>query len=214
MALIFEPGQTVVFTGDSITDCGRRDAAAPLGSGYARMAVDLITCRYPEVQLSFVNTGISGNTVRDLSARCTTDVIALKPDWLSIMIGINDLWRWQSKQGPAAVSPDEYAELYAALLVRVKRETSARLILIDPFYIATPTGTGSPEDLLLTHLQSYQKTVAALAAEYGALHVQSHQMFAALLQHYAPSCFCPEPIHPNATGHMALAHLWLGAVGW
>lgn len=214
MALIFESGQTVVFTGDSITDCGRRDVATPLGNGYARMAVDLIVCRHPGVQLSFVNTGIGGNTVRDLSARCTADVIALKPDWLSIMIGINDLWRWQSKQGPAAVSPAEYAELYAALLVRVKRETSARLILIDPFYIATPTHTGSPEDLLLEHLPSYQETVQVLAVEHGALHVKSQAMFAALLEHYAPSRFCPEPIHPNATGHMALAHLWLAAVGW
>jgi len=118
MAFALKPRQTIVFTGDSITDCGRRDAASPLGNGYAKMICDLIVARYPAHQLRTINTGSSGHTVRDLSNRWTDDVIRHRPDWVSIMIGINDVHRWLAKT-PDAVSAKEYAQLYDGILARV-----------------------------------------------------------------------------------------------
>ena len=214
MPLVFDSGQTVLFTGDSITDCDRRGAAAPLGNGYVRMAVDLITCRYPELRLNFLNTGVSGNTVREVLARADEDVIAPQPDWLSIKIGINDAWRWVSGQGPAAVSPEQYAQLYEALLTRVQQQTSARLILMEPFYISTAHGSETDQGEMLRHLPDYLSTVHRLAETFGAVLVRTQEMFAGLLRHHEPQHFCPEPVHPYAGGHTAVAHAWLSAVGW
>ncbi len=81
----FKPQQKIVFIGDSITDCGRRGAAEPFGSGYVSIARALLA-RYPELGLQFVNKGIGGNTVRDLAARWEQDVVAERPDWLSVMM--------------------------------------------------------------------------------------------------------------------------------
>jgi len=214
MSFILEAGQTVLFTGDSITDCGRRESDSPLGNGYVHMATDLIAARYPGHGLRFINTGISGNTVKDLSQRWTHDVVDHDPDWLSVMIGINDVWRWISGQGEAAVSPAEFADLYDAILTQVTAETGARLILMDPFYVCADDGGDPERRSMLEHLPEYLATVARMAGKYQALHVHTHDMFQTLLKHYAPAQFCQEPVHPFPSGHMAIAHAWLEAVGW
>jgi len=90
---LFKDGQTVVFIGDSITDCGRRGPDAPYGNGYVKLAVDLITAKYPERRITFLNEGIGGNTVEDLRNRWHDDVLRHRPDWVSVMVGINDLHR-------------------------------------------------------------------------------------------------------------------------
>ena len=214
MSFVLEPGQTLLFTGDSITDCGRRETDPPLGCGYVRMAADLIVARYPRHGLRVANTGISGNTVKELTGRWTEDVIGHDPDWLSVMIGINDVARWVTGGGAAAVTPEEYVELYDALLGRVKAETRARLILVDPFYICTDPGDDPVRRLMVEHLPAYIETVSRMASKYDAVHVRTNAMFQSMLEHYEPAHFCPEPVHPTATGHIAIAHAWLGAVGW
>src|SRR5688572_22437979 len=100
--------------GDSITDAGRArpigEGHGQLGGGYVAMVDALIGATYPERLIRVVNVGISGNTVRDLKNRWTTDVTDLKPDWLSVMIGTNDVWRqFDAPKFPeAAVHPEEY----------------------------------------------------------------------------------------------------------
>jgi lysophospholipase L1-like esterase len=89
--LCVENGQTILFIGDSITDCGRRGDAAPLGSGYVRFFSELVMAYYPERDIRYINTGIGGNRITNLKARWEEDALAYKPDWLSIKIGINDL---------------------------------------------------------------------------------------------------------------------------
>ena len=94
MSLVFGPQQKIVLIGDSITDCGRRNEPfAPYGAGYVKFVRALLLARYPELGLEVVNRGIGGNTVRDLARRWDEDVIAEQPDWLSVKIGINDVWR-------------------------------------------------------------------------------------------------------------------------
>ena len=82
--LVFQSGQTVLFIGDSITDCGRRQDQEQLGNGYVRKVTELITAKYPHRSISYVNKGIGGDTVEGLESRWTTDVLDIKPDWLSI----------------------------------------------------------------------------------------------------------------------------------
>ncbi len=213
MAFAVQPRQTVVFTGDSITDCGRRADQYPLGDGYVRMASELIVARYPNHRVNVINTGIGGNTVLELNDRWTDDVICHKPDWVSVKIGINDLHRWVFDR-EAPVTPDIYLETYDRLLSRVRAETKARLILVDPFYISTDRGSGSTRSLVLKALPKYLRHVEKLARKHRARHVRTHSLFQQQLKHHLPDAFCPEPVHPHAAGHMVIAHGWLKAMGW
>lgn len=209
----FEDGQTVVFIGNSITDCGRRGEAAPFGSGYVKITVDLITVRYPERRLRFVNTGISGNTVRDLHGRWQEDVLAHRPDWVSVKIGINDLHRTLDRT-PQAVTPEEYERLYRECLELTRGATSARLVLIDPFYISTQTDPSTREGEVLSRLPAYLEVVHRLAEEFGALSVRTHEAFQRQLQYRPKEAFCPEPVHPYLSGHVVIAHELLRALEW
>jgi lysophospholipase L1-like esterase len=90
---------------DSITDCGHglpvgESVKDNLGNGYVNMINALLTAKYPAQGIRVLNTGISGNTVLDLQGRWEQDVLALKPDWLSVMIGINDVWRQFDRTHP------------------------------------------------------------------------------------------------------------------
>ncbi len=213
MAFAIKPGQKVLFIGDSITDCGRRNEFAPLGNGYVRQVRDLIAARRPGHDLTVINTGIGGNTIRDLRDRWTDDCIRHRPDWLSVKIGINDLHRWL-RQGEGFVSPEEFADLYDEILSRAKDETDAKLILVDPFYVSTDRAADSHRARVLEHLPLYLKTVEKMAGRYKARHVRTHKLFQAQLKWQLPDRFCPEPVHPNLSGHLVIAHGWLQAMGW
>jgi lysophospholipase L1-like esterase len=206
-----QDGQRVVFIGDSITDCGRRGEAAPFGNGYVQAAIDLITARYPERRISYVNTGIGGNTVADLHGRWDADALAHRPDWLSIKIGINDLHR-SLDNTPQAIPPDRYETLYREILSRARQETAARLVLIDPFYISMAT-TGREAEVL-RRLRDYLDVVHRLAEEFGATSVRTHEVFQEQLRYRPASDFCPEPVHPNLSGHVVIAHALLKALNW
>ena len=214
MAFVLKNRQTVVFIGDSITDCGRRDTHVPLGDGYVRMISDMITARYPQMKLQIINSGIGGDTIRDLANRWSDDVVRYKPDWVSIKVGINDSHTWLNNVEGRSVSPTEYAELYRDILERTSKQTRAKLILMDPFYISTDRAVGSFRREVLKHLPSYIRIVQAMARKYKARRVKTHQSFANLLKYHPPDRFCPEPVHPYGSGHLVMALEWLKAMGW
>ncbi len=110
-----QDGERMLFIGDSITDCGRRDRAMPLGDGYVSMFTELATARYPERNIDWVNMGIGGNRITHLKERWQTDMIDHRPDRLSIKIGINDLN--SSRRGdPDGVPSDQYKRNYDEIL--------------------------------------------------------------------------------------------------
>lgn len=207
-------GSTVLFTGDSITDCNRRGGNPPMGNGYVSMVADLVLARLPDYGIRWVNTGISGNNVRDLFDRWSDDVIRHQPDWVSVMIGINDLNHWLSNTPGRSVSPTEYADLYHQVLTRLRAETSARVVLLDSFYLSTDQHSGSYRNRVLSHLPEYLATVEKLAGEFGAHHVRFHEMFQRLLRTLPADRFCPEPVHPHPSGHLLMACEWLRVLGW
>jgi len=90
---VLQDGQTVVLIGDSITACGRQGEAAPLDNGYVQLVHALSVAKHPERKIRFVNMGAGGNTISDLADRWEADVLARRPKWLSISIGVNDVWR-------------------------------------------------------------------------------------------------------------------------
>jgi len=202
--LCFQDGEKVVFIGDSITDCGRMGPAAPLGAGYVSFLHDLVMGQWPGRRLEWVNKGIGGNRVIDLRDRWEDDVIREQPDWLSVKVGINDL-HCHLRGDPGGVSPETFRQVYEQILQRAAGGTKAQLVLITPFYISNDHCPASFRSQVLELLPEYLGTVEVMAQRFGARLVPLQPMFERLLKHYPADTFCPEPVHPNPTGHLLIA---------
>jgi len=205
MALKIKNNETLLFVGDSITDCGRRDSNAPLGDGYVKLFNDMLIAREPAKKLNIINKGIGGNTVKDLQNRWSDDVLRHKPDWLSVKIGINDLHRYLN-QTPESVSPENFLACYEDILSQVKRKLpKCKILLIEPFYISRERSTTSFRSLVLKTMPKYIQTVRKMQRKYRTRLVKTHDIFEKLLKYYESDTFCPEPVHPNLTGHLVIA---------
>ena len=202
--LCVEDKQTILFIGDSITDCGRRDAAAPLGNGYVRFFSELVMACYPERDIKYINTGIGGNKITDLKGRWEEDALAHESDWLSIKIGINDLHA-HLRGDPNGVSPQLYAEIYEYLLEETTKRLDCSIILIEPFYMSRDTSGQTFQSEVLEILPEYLKTVHKMSEKYETKLVRTHDMFQRQLEYRAPNTYCQEPVHPNLLGHLLIA---------
>lgn len=138
--MIFDANDKLIMIGDSITDCGRSRPAGeglfdPYGSGYVNMVKAFLDAGYPDRPVRLINKGNSGNTVRDLEKRWQEDVLDLEPDWLSIMIGINDVWRqFDSPKMGDHVGLKEYEDTLKRIIGAVKPRLKG-LILCTPYFI-------------------------------------------------------------------------------
>jgi len=202
--LCFQDGQTVVFIGDSITDCGRRAEAAPLGTGYVSLLVEMITARWPERNIRYLNRGIGGDRVTGHKTRWQDDVIRHRPDWVSVKVGINDLCS-TLVQAPEPVPASLYRECYDWILADTREKTDAQLVLIEPFYISQDHTGQTIRSRVLDLLPEYIAVVREMAAKHGARLVKTHEAFQNHLAYRDSAVFCPEPVHPNRAGHIVLA---------
>jgi len=198
-------GETVLFIGDSITDCNRLDPQhQPLGRGYVRMVADMLTIREPQKKITVLNRGIGGNNVNDLRNRWHDDVFEIKPDWLSIKIGINDLH--QTLSGMSALPSNTFEEIYDSLLAQtVKRLPDCRLLLISPFYMSRDRMKNSDRARVLRTIPGYVEAVYRLSRKYKTRLIQTHDLFQAQLRHHKLEVFSDEPVHPNSAGHLLMA---------
>ena len=202
--LCFQDGQTVLFIGDSITDCGRRAHAAPLGEGYVSLLVEMITARWPQRAIRYINKGIGGDRVTGLKDRWQDDVIRHRPDWVSVKIGINDLHS-VLRQAPDAVPPELFRECYDWILADTTRQTDAKIVLIEPFYVSQDQTGQTFRSQVLTLIPEYIAVVREMADKYQARLVKTHDAFQRHLGYRDAETFCPEPVHPNRAGHVVLA---------
>jgi lysophospholipase L1-like esterase len=171
--LVFSARQKVLFIGDSITDCGRREGPhAPYGNGYMSQARAFLLARYPELGLTIENRGISGNTVRDLDRRWEQDVIAEQPDWLTVKIGINDVWRLIANRTEDHVPLNEYEATLWRLLDRVKYATPAKLILMEPYVIAPPLKADTTNADIPTATEAAQRESGLTLKQAQSLYVR------------------------------------------
>jgi len=209
------PHTHLLLTGDSITDCGRaRPVGAgehpALGYGYVAEADALLRVHQPALRIRLTNTGIGGNTIRDLAERWDADVLALAPDWLSVGIGINDVWR-QFDPDPAkraeAVLPDEFVRTYEALLSRTRPQLKG-LMLLSPFFIEPQRDVP-----MRRRMDEYGALVAGLARKHDALFVDTQAVFDRLLEFETPEALAPDKGHPRPVGHLALASALLETLG-
>ena len=207
--MLLEAGQKIVFIGDSITDSGRRDRAVPYGDGYMNMLRSLLLARYPHLDLRFVNRGISGDTVRNLAARWQVDVIAEQPNWLSVMIGINDVWRAFGANIHEAVPLPEYRETLSELLHQARAETGARLVLMEPYMIEPDRS-----EPMRAQMDRFGAVVGELAGQLDAVLVRTQAAFDRALEHTSSADWADDQIHPNAPGHAIIALAFLRAAGF
>lgn len=207
--MLFQSGHRIVFAGDSITDAGRREVNPPWGLGYVNVARDLLLARYPQRQLAIINRGVGGDTTRHLLARWQRDVIAQRPDWLSLMIGINDVWRAFSGKPQEAVALPEYVANLRTLLDQTRTRTRARLILLTPYMIEPDRSHP-----MRATMDRYGAAMKALAAEYSAVVVDTQAAFDVALQQTTPEYWAEDQIHPNGPGNTLIALAFLRAVGF
>ncbi len=203
----------LLFIGDSITDCGRERPVGEgdgLGSGYVSLINAFFCSACPPHDIRVLNAGVSGNTVRDLEARWQSDVIDLQPDWLSIMIGINDVWRHFDSPLDAEeqVSLEEYATVLERLL-RATRPQLKGLILMSPYFIEP-----SRADPMRSMMDQYGHAMQRLAGQYEAVFVDTQAAFDAALGGTDALSLAADRVHPNLTGHMILARAFLSAAGY
>lgn len=203
------PGQRLVFIGDSITDCGRRDVARPFGDGYVNLLHSFVTAWQPELRLTWFNRGVGGDTVRDLRARWQSDVLDLRPDWLSVKIGINDVWRMFDGRAEEGVPIDEYESTLRALLRASVDRTGCRLILAQPYVIEPDRD--EPQRAMT---DQYSGVVDKLAAEFGAVLIRTQDAFDRVLANTRSTEWAGDRIHPNLAGHAVIAQEFLAAFGW
>ena len=179
----FKSQQVLLFIGDSITDCGRTRPVGErsgngLGQGYVSLIDSILGAAAPERPLRVLNTGIGGDRVTDLAARWQTDVLDLEPDWLSVMIGINDVWRqFDGRPMTEQVSPQQFESDYRALLLKIRPQLDG-LVLMAPFFLEA-----NRKDPMRAMMDSYGAITAELAAEFEAVFVDTQAAFDNYLAH-------------------------------
>lgn len=213
--MIFNKFDRVVFAGDSVTDMGStlpvgEGLADNMGRGFPRVIENMVYAVYPELNVRFTNSGISGNTSKDLLARFERDVLNLNPQWVSICIGINDVWR--QFDTPAmldyAVSPEDY-EANMRKMIESAKAVAKGVIVTTPYYME-PNKT----DFMRARIQEYVDICARLAEEYGCIFVDFQAMYDRYFQIQHSALIAWDRVHPNQIGATLMAKEWLSKVGF
>jgi len=206
-----KPNQTILFIGDSITDADRNSRAyKPFGFGYVHFVANFLLAQYPEYNLNIINRGISGNTVRDLDKRWKKDCLDHNPDILSVLIGVNDVWR-QFEQGKMsrAVFADEYEATYKRLLEDTKQKCNSRIVICEPFMFCDDFNLP-----VFVELRRYVDIVRKIAVDFDAVLVSFQNAIDEKIKNVPPLKWSLDSVHPEIWAHCWLARQWLKAVGF
>lgn len=206
-------GYTFLFQGDSITDGNRtrnNDWNHVMGHGYQYIIACKWWYEYPQKGFHFFNRGVSGNKITDLAARWQTDTLDLKPDLLSILVGINDVAAYIG--GNEIFTSAQYEKGYRELLDRTKNQLPAiRLVLCEPFVL--PVGRVKENyHQYFAEVQKRQIIVKELATEYNAIHIPFQAAFDKALPHATADYWIWDGIHPMPAGHELMAVTWMQEV--
>lgn len=208
----------ILFQGDSITDSGRNYSDFyDLGSGYVKDTATMLTRDFPNVEFEFINVGISASRTEDLLDRMQKEAIALQPDIVSILIGINDVCHRYCNGRPYNTD-EKIEENYRAILEQLRQQTNAKIIVIAPFFldgfeegifssvIATDSATLQQDTVRVAEI------VRKLAEEYADVYIPMDEYFAeALSNQLKPRYYTDDSIHPNSRGHRLLANAYVDA---
>jgi len=204
--------KTLLFQGDSITDCRRTrtdstgEPAIGLGDGYVSMIAPRLWLEQPEKDWRIFNRGISGNRVVDLYARWKIDCLNLKPGLLSILIGVNDTWhRFERNNG---VEVPRYEEFYRRILQWTRQELpQTQFILLEPFVL--PFGVVEPD--WVTEIDQRRAVVTKLAKDFDAVFVPLQETFREKCSLAPQEYWLIDGVHPTPAGHQLITEAWMQA---
>jgi lysophospholipase L1-like esterase len=211
---VFGNGNTILFQGDSITDAGRDkekelpNIARSFGLGYAFLAASKLLNALPEKNLTIYNRGISGNKVYQLAERWQKDCLDLKPDVLSILIGVNDYWHKRNGQYSGTV--EVYESDFRKLLQTTKEKLpNIKLVICEPFAVID---TSAVDESWLIPFREYQAVAKKIATEFKALWAPFQQVFDEAVKHAPATYWTSDGVHPAMPGAQLMAEAWLRVV--
>lgn len=213
--LIFRNMDRIVFAGDSVTDMGSEQPVGEsfdenLGRSYVRIIDNMLSTWYPEILVRVTNSGISGNTSRDLLERYQRDVIDLNPDWVSICIGINDVWRQFDSPAMADthVMPEEYEANLEKMILAVKGSVKG-IFLMTPYYMEP-----NAEDGMRKRMDEYGAVCRKLAVKYGCVFIDLQETFNHYFRFRHSTYIAWDRIHPSLVGATIIAREFLKHCGF
>lgn len=212
---VIQPGNTILFQGDSITDAGRDRKSAdqpnrqrPMGKGYAWLAAASMLVDRPDDDLQIFNRGISGHKVFQLAERWQQDCLDLKPDVLSILIGVNDIWHMLNGKYDGTL--ETYETDYHALVERTKQALpNVRLVICEPFVLRC----GAVDEKWFPAFDGYRAAAKRVSDKANAIFVPFQTMFDQAVAYAPPKHWAADGVHPSPAGAALMANAWLNAVG-
>ena len=205
--MLIKENSLVLFQGDSITDWGRnREDGDNLGAGYAMITAAWFGALYPELKVKFLNRGIGGDRTVDLKTRWQRDCLDLKPDLISILIGINDTWRKYDNNDPT--TKEEYKASYHFLLTEIRNKLNAQIILCEPFLLPV---TEAQKKQWREDLNPKIDVVKELAREFDAIYLPFDEIFATATTKQPPEYWASDGVHPTPAGYGLMSQHWLKA---
>ncbi len=200
----------ILFQGDSITDCGRDwNNDGQLGRGYAHLVEAELGFKEPG-EHTFINKGISGNRVVDLYARIKRDIINYKPDVMSILIGVNDVWH-EIGDSPNGVDADKFFKIYSMLIDEVKEALpNIKIMILEPFVLEACSTTENWE-FFKTETKKRAEMARKIAEKYNLPFVELQNGFDELSGKAENSYWLADGVHPTPAGHEFIKTQWLKA---
>ena len=200
----------ILFQGDSITDAGRaRDNDQYIGGGYPLLVKSELGYKCPG-KYEFINRGISGNRIVDLYARIKCDIINLKPDVMSILIGVNDVWH-EYHPNPNGVSTEKFFNVYSMLIEEVKEALpDIKIIIMEPFALKG-SGNENVWDEFDCETRKRAQMAKKIAEKYGLPFVELQNGFDELCKKQDASYWLVDGVHPSPMGHEFIKNQWINA---
>lgn len=202
--------KTILFQGDSITDVGRdRNNIGDLGKGYPNLVSSTLGFENPE-QYTFIDKGISGNRIVDVYARIKDDILNLKPDVMSILIGVNDVWHefdWNN-----GISTKKFDKLYRIMLDEILEELpNIKIMILEPFCLlgpATEKNWGKGFDKEVKEKAAVAKKIAE---DYNLTFISLQDKFDEAAKNTENTYWLFDGVHPTSAGHELIKREWLKA---
>ena len=199
----------ILFQGDSITDWFRaKDREDVLGSNYVTMVSGELGLKYPN-EYEFINRGISGSRSIDILGRTQKDIVALKPDYISILVGVNDVWHgleWNN-----GISPERYEIYYNMIIEEIKENIpNIKIMILEPFILNGSVAMKNP-DAYIGGVKNLAKIAERVAGKTGAVFVPLQKKFDEMLEYAPVEYWSYDGVHPNAAGHCSIKNAWIEA---
>ena len=205
--MLLEKNDVLLLTGDSVTDCGRsrdfddggRDNVNGMGAGYPMLVKAYLNAMHPELNLTVINKGVSGDRTCDVLARMEEDHLRLKPNVVTLLIGINDVWRHFDSPSMRQIDAEEYAANMDRLIAELKT-TAREVVVITPFQVKP-----ADEEPMYKMALAYAEIAKAAAKKAGVHLIDAQAVFDEKLAGAAAKLSSADTVHPTINGHVLLA---------